>query len=131
MRQWDLDVAGFVIDGLVPIMKPEALDAYARFSPGGIGAQNTYPEKLHNNMPILRIPLYLPLTLFKDTIPEAAQVTKSLLETTKDRFIPLRTVLWKPRDFLAFEKELDRIGTPPRKLVDMSTLLWLARYQQQ
>jgi hypothetical protein len=22
-------------------------------------------------------------------------------------------------------------GTPPRKLVDMSTLLWLARYQQQ
>lgn len=31
----------------------------------------------------------------------------------------------------ALEKELDRIGTPKRKLVDMSTLLWLARHRLQ
>jgi len=127
MKQWDLDVVGFVIDGLTPMMKPEALDAYARFSPGGMGSQHRYPP-LHNGMPTLQIAANLPLTAFGDTIPEAAQMTKDILEKTKDRFVPLRTIIWKPKDFVACEKELDRIGTPPRQLVDMSTLFWLSRY---
>ncbi len=131
MRRWDLSVVGFVIDGLTPMMKPEALDAYARFSPGGIGSSQVRPAWLHKDLPILSITINLPMTIFGDTIPEAAQVTKTLLTTTKERFIPLRSILWKPRDFVALEKELDRIGTPPRKLVDLSTLLWLARYHLQ
>lgn len=131
MRQWDLDVVGFVIDGLLPMMKPEALDAYARFAPGGIGTSQITPAKLHGQMPILQMAINLPMTAFGDTVPQAAQDVKKLFESTKERFIPLRSILWKPRDFVALEKELDRIGTPPRRLVDMSTLLWLARYKLQ
>jgi hypothetical protein len=131
MRQWDLQVVGFVIDGLIPMMKPEALDAYARFAPGGIGTSQITPAKLHGQLPILQIAFNLPMTAFGDTIPEAAQNVKKHFAGTKERFIPIRSILWKPRDFVALEKELDRIGTPKRKLVDMSTLLWLARYQLQ
>jgi hypothetical protein len=71
------------------------------------------------------------MTAFGDTVPEAAQDVKKHFAGTKERFIPLRSILWKPRDFVALEKELDRIGTPKRKLVDMSTLLWLARHRLQ
>lgn len=130
MKQWDLSVVGFVIDGLTPMMKPEILDSYARFAPGGIGTQAAYP-RLHGTMPTLPMSANLPMTAFGDTIPEAAQMTKQLMESTKERFLLMRTIIWKPKDFVALEKELERLGTRPRKLVDTSTLLWLSRYSME
>lgn len=130
MKQWDLSVVGFVIDGLTPMMKTETLNAYARFAPGGIGTQAAYP-RLHEGMPTLPMSGNLPMTAFGNTIPEAAQMAKQLIDSTKDRCLLMRTIIWKPKDFVAVEAELNRLGTRPRMLVDTSTLLWLSRYSME
>ena len=54
-RQWDLSLTGFVIDGYARGLDKAGLDAYARFSPDGIVAQQIGRQGVHGTMPYLRM----------------------------------------------------------------------------
>ena len=53
--RWDLRVTGFVIDGNAPPMSAAVKAAYARFSPGGVVAQNVPRTSLVEGVPFLRM----------------------------------------------------------------------------
>jgi GxGYxYP putative glycoside hydrolase C-terminal domain/GxGYxY sequence motif in domain of unknown function N-terminal len=123
--QWDLNVTGFVIEGNGKFMSDEALAAYAKFSPGGICTQYPPPGAVFQGMPMLKMASDLPP--LGDGMNKAAELIKNQLNNGA-KFATFRCVLWAPSDMVALEKELDRINAPPRKLVDIPTLLWLAKY---
>jgi GxGYxYP putative glycoside hydrolase C-terminal domain/GxGYxY sequence motif in domain of unknown function N-terminal len=131
MKRWGLDVIGFVIDGNTPFMKKDALDAYARVAPGGIGTQVPPPEPVHNGMPMISIPIYVPPNDGNSTMTASAAAVKQILATSTTHFVIIRSILWKPFDFVELEHRLDALGTVPRKLVDLRTLLWLQRYKAE
>jgi GxGYxYP putative glycoside hydrolase C-terminal domain/GxGYxY sequence motif in domain of unknown function N-terminal len=131
MKRWDLDVIGFVLDGNTPFMKPDALDAYARVAPGGIGTQNAPTQPVYHGMPMVHLKLYILPNSGLPSIVNSAKAVKDDLATSPVPFVAIRSVLWKPSEFVELEKQLDILGTVPRKLVDMRTLLWLVRYQAE
>jgi hypothetical protein len=129
-RQWDLDTTGFIIDGHVPFMKADALAAYARFSPAGLGTQLTPPQPIFEGMAMLRIQTYFPpadAPGFMDVSVD--QMTKDFEGVkTFPAFLTFRSVLWNLSEFEELEARVDEAVEVPRMLVDQRTLLWLHQH---
>jgi GxGYxYP putative glycoside hydrolase C-terminal domain/GxGYxY sequence motif in domain of unknown function N-terminal len=120
-KQWDLDTVGFIIDGNCPFMEKEALDAYAKFSPGGLVCQNEPPDPIHNGMPLLKM---------SSIVLGSPDVMVKLFSAGGPHFIAARTVLWTPTNHADAVKQIDATATLPHKLVDLRTLLQLYKYSK-
>lgn len=91
-RRWDLDITGFVIDGTGPQMGTRALDAYSRFSKGGLVAQRCPAFSIHNGMPVMRSDADL-------VSADPAEAARLMVERIHDRncsFHWFRTILKSP-----------------------------------
>ena len=125
-RRWGLSVTGFVIDGNGPAMGPEALDAYASFSPGGIVPQKAEPLSLYKGMPVLRSDFDL-----VDADPKAA--AQVLVNRVHDRNIPfhwLRIILKSPTWYVEMIQEAQRLD-PTIELLDAPSFFELTRRYAQ
>lgn len=121
-RRWDLAVTGFVIDGFARGLSPEALEAYARFSPGGIVAQKIPRQGVHGQMPFLRMATDLP-----DEPAEAARTMHGLVAGPKPRFAVCRSILRTPGWYARVSEELRRVADSEVRVLDLPALLWLVR----
>lgn len=121
-EQWDISITGFVIDGYAPSMSSAELDAYARFSPEGIVAQQIPRQGVHNGMPFLRMK-----TDLQGSPAEAARTLQGFSQGTAPRFVVCRSILQTPTWYARVEQELQRLAGDPVKVVDLYTLLWLVR----
>ena len=125
-RRWGLSVTGFVIDGNGPAMGPEALDAYASFSPGGIVPQKAEPLSLYKGMPVLRSDFDL-----VDADPKAA--AQVLVNRVHDRDIPFhwfRIILKSPTWYVKMIQEAQRLD-PTIELLDAPSFFELTRRYAQ
>ena len=100
-EQWDLTLTGFVIDGYAPGLSPAGLDAYARFSPDGIVAQQISRQGVHGGMPFLRMKSDL-----QGSPAEAARSIQGFSQGTAPRFVVCRSILQSPTWYARVEQEL-------------------------
>lgn len=121
-RQWDLTLTGFVIDGYARGLSPEGLDAYARFSPDGVVAQQIPAQGVHGSMPYLRMAVDLP-----GNPAEAARVMQSLASGLAPRFVVCRSILQSPTWYARVSEHLRERAGATVQVVDLYTLLWLVR----
>jgi len=128
-RQFDLDTVGFVIDGTTPFMKDDALKAYLRFAPAGLGTQAVPPKPVVGDTPLLRVQTYFIPGVVPNFMKDAISKVLAQFKRSQEypRFLTFRSVLWKPSDFVELEKQIDAQSKQPRILVDQRTLLWLSR----
>jgi hypothetical protein len=121
-QQWDITLTGFVIDGYAPGLSPEGLDAYARFSPDGIVAQQVPTQGVHRGMP------YLKMRADIDGSPNAAAHSiLGLASGLTPRFVVVRSILKPPSWYAEVERELGRLAGDSLRVVDLYTLLQLVR----
>lgn len=120
--QWDIPVTGFVIDGFARGLSADGLDAYARFSPGGIVAQKIGQQGVHNGMPYLRMGGDLP----HDPV-EAAKVIEARFGGRRPQFAVYRSILKRPSWYAAVDAEVFRRTRGRAVAVDMNTLMWLLK----
>ena len=120
--QWDISLTGFVIDGFGPGLASAGLDAYARFSPGGIVAQKIGGQGVHQGMPFLRMRGDLP-----SDPREAASMLRNGTSGPTPRFAVFRSILQTPTWYANVERELKSLAGDEVQLVDLYTLLWLVR----
>ncbi|MCS6949508.1 MAG: GxGYxYP family putative glycoside hydrolase [Armatimonadota bacterium] len=124
-RRWDLRVTGFIIDGNARGLDERGLDAYARFSPGGIAAQKIPEQGIHRTMPYLRM---------RDDLPgeggvqltRALEVIGSRLTGQVPQFLLFRTILWTPSYHLGLKRAIEE-RFPGTKVVHVGTLFALLR----
>ena len=121
-RQWDLSLTGFVIDGYARGLDKAGLDAYARFSPDGIVAQQIGRQGVHGTMPYLRM-----ATDLHGSPAEAARAIAGLNKGSPPRFTVCRSILQTPSWYAQVEKELQAMPDERIQVVDLYTLLWLVR----
>ena len=121
-RQWDLSLTGFVIDGYARGLDKAGLDAYARFSPDGIVAQQIGRQGVHGTMPYLRM-----ATDLHGSPAEAARAIARLNHGSPPRFTVCRSILQTPTWYAQVEKELQAMPDERIQVVDLYTLLWLVR----
>jgi len=119
-----LRVTGFIIDGYSPAMKEEVWDAYARFSPGGIGGQKMARQGIYKGMPFIRV---------ADASQSPEEVAAGLAATISPEqrsFFYLRTIL-KTASWHAQVQELLAKAEPCARVVDPHTFFaLLARYER-
>lgn len=126
-RQWDISLTGFVIDGYARGLDKDGLDAYARFSPDGIVAQQIGPQGVHGTMPYLRM-----ATDLQGAPADAARSISQLLSGPPPRFVVCRSILQSPSWYAQVEQELKTLRGDQIQVVDLYTLLWLVReYESQ
>jgi GxGYxYP putative glycoside hydrolase C-terminal domain/GxGYxY sequence motif in domain of unknown function N-terminal len=128
-KQWDLDTVGFIIDGYSGFMKPEGLDAYAKFAPGGIVSQFPPPTAMHEGMPLLQMSTDLDAPITAHVEKSAGLITKFFAKDGP-HFIVGRSILWRPTDHIAVSKQIDKTTDLPHQLVDLRTILQLYKYAQ-
>lgn len=121
-ERWDIAVTGFVIDGYARGMAPETLDAYARFSPGGMVAQKVPRQGVHGGMPYVRMGTDLP-----GDPAEAARSLRSLVTGPVPRFAVARSILQTPSWYARVSDELHALAGDAVQVVDLPALLWLVR----
>jgi hypothetical protein len=121
-KQWDITLTGFVIDGYARGLSREGLDAYARFSPDGIVAQQIERQGVHQGMPFLRM-----RTDLDGSPAEAARAIQGLCVGATPRFVVCRSILKTPSWYAGVEHELNRLAGDRIQVVDLYTLLWLVR----
>jgi hypothetical protein len=121
-ERWDLTLTGFVIDGFARGLAPEALAAYARFSPDGLVAQKVPAQGVHGVMPYLRMATDLP-----GQATEAARCIQSLAAGARPRFAVCRSILQSPSWYARVSTELKALAGDTIQVVDLYTLLWLVR----
>ncbi len=121
-QQWDLSLTGFVIDGYARGLDKAGLDAYARFSPDGLVAQQIGRQGLHGTMPYLKM-----ATDLHGSPAEAARAIARLNHGSPPRFTVCRSILQTPTWYAQVEKELQALPGDPIQVVDLYTLLWLVR----
>lgn len=121
-RQWNLSLTGFVIDGYARGLDSAGLDAYARFSPDGIVAQQIGRQGVHGTMPYLRM-----ATDLRGSPAEAARAISQLNRGAPPRFTVCRSILQTPTWYAQVEKELQAMPDACLQVVDLYTLLWLVR----
>ncbi|MBN2326665.1 MAG: hypothetical protein JXR73_05875 [Candidatus Omnitrophica bacterium] len=119
-QQWDISLTGFVIDGNGPGLAEEGLDAYARFSPGGIIPQKIPPQGVHKGMPFLRMGGDLP-----GSAKDAARMIAGRLRQPAPQFTVFRSILKTPSWYAEVSRELDQITGDSVRLVDLYTLMQL------
>lgn len=120
--QWDLSLVGFIIEGNGPELRPEGYDAYARFSPDGIVAQKVPQIGMHNGMPMLRMKTDLP-----DSERNAAQTLLATFDDKDLQFVVARSILKAPSWYRRVGQELDRLNPPEYEIVDLYTMMLLAK----
>lgn len=128
-RKWDLNVIGMVNTCGLPFMGDEALAAAARFAPGGMVSPIPPPAPLPQGMPLAVRALVLPSVGTEANSRLSAGWILGQFQAGGPRLLVFQSIMWHPIHYRLLEEELDRLGSPPRKLVDLPTLLWLARYQ--
>jgi len=122
MKQWDLGIVGFVIDGNAPPMNLQTMESYARFSPNGVVAQKV-PYLSHvSGVPFLR----MGSDLDRHQIPEGITRVNSIVPKEGLHFAIFRTILWNPSDHREFFKALKK-ERPDIEIVDPYTLFLLAK----
>ncbi len=121
-QRWDLSLTGFVIDGYAHGLDDAGLDAYARFSPDGIVAQQIGRQGVHGTMPYLKM-----ATDLHGSPTEAARVIAQISHGPLPRFTVCRSILQTPSWYAQVEKELQVMGGDQVQVVDLYTLLWLVR----
>lgn len=124
-QRWDLRVTGFIIDGNARGLDERGLDAYARFSPGGIAAQKIPEQGLHRTMPYLRMRDDLP-GVGGVQLPRALEVVGSRLGGPLPQFLLFRTILWTPSHHLELKRAIEE-RFPGTRVVDAGTLFALVR----
>lgn len=116
-KQWDIRLTGFVIDGFACAMSPDALAAYARFSPSGFAAQKLPARQ--GLVPGTRTPY---LTMSSD-MPSGGETDKALARIEErlatdtgegPHFHLFRTILWTPTQHKAL---FDRVNVLPNVVV--------------
>ena len=120
--QWDISLTGFVIDGYAPGLSLAGLDAYARFSPDGIVAQQIPRQGVHSRMPFLRMK-----TDLEGSPAAVARTIQGFSQGTGPRFVVCRSILQTPTWYAQIEQELAKLSGDQVKVVDLYTLLWLVR----
>lgn len=124
-RQWDITLTGFVIDGYARGLGTEGLDAYARFSPDGIVAQQIGRQGVHQGMPYLRMAIDLP-----GAPADAARTIRQLSTGLAPRFLVCRSILQTPAWYAQVEQELKKSAGDDIRVVDLYSLLWMLREYQ-
>ena len=124
-RQWDISVTGFIIDGDAPAMGPEALAAYREVSPGGIVGQKVPRLGLDGDMPVMA----MNMDIGGDPSGAAAAVRSIFLPLHEPQFGVARAIIQRPTWFkkVADALEAGAEGAPPIRVLDLPTLLALAR----
>ena len=122
-QQWDLSATGFLIDGEAPPMTEESWDAYARFSPGGVGVQKSkVPRGVHHGMPYIRINRDL-----QHELEHQVETLLSHVDKEELKLIYHRSVLRPPSQYVALDQALQGEAPGKFRLVDLPTLLWLVK----
>lgn len=130
-RRWDIDVIGMVNTCGLPFMADEAVAACARFAPGGMVSPIPPPAPAPHGMPVALRTVILPSVGSEANSRLAAGWVIGNSPATGPGFLVFHSILWRPVHYRLLEEEIDRLGGPPRKLVDLRTLLWLARYARE
>lgn len=119
MHRFDLDVVGFIIDGHTEIMRPDAMDAYARFSPGGfVFHRHPSGKGAHNGVPFTRMAADLP----KDAQEAARLIVEEFREDPEQQLKLFRSVIMTPAWYVEVHDEIRRLD-PDVVQVDYPTLL--------
>ena len=123
---WDLDVAGFVIDGKAPQMNDAGWDAYRTFAPAGIVVQGKdKPFGVHRDVPYV---VMGPTMLQVNDPAHVARALASYFQPDGYSFTVMRTILVQaPTLYKQVEEILNAKTDKPSRMVDMATLLWLIR----
>ncbi|MES2461260.1 MAG: GxGYxYP domain-containing protein [Armatimonadota bacterium] len=139
-RQWDISMTGFVIDGFAPPMSPDALAAYARFSPDGFAAQKL---PIHGTMTDWRrlpssqgiVPgSETPFLTMSSDMPNGHETAEAITRIQKrlaadtgigPHFHLFRTILWTPSQHKALFERVNAL--PNVVVVDPYTLTRLLR----
>jgi hypothetical protein len=91
-EQFDLSITGFVIDGHAPAMGDRGMNAYLRFSPGGIVGQKMPPQGVfQGEMPFIRM-----ATDLTRGPEEEGERLAAMAGINRPKFLPVRTILWSP-----------------------------------
>lgn len=123
-ERWDLSVTGFVIDGSSRGMGPRAWDAYARFSPGGIGGQKMPPQGVHKGMPYIRV------GHTSGSARAAAEQFAAMISPERRSFYYIRTILKTADWHKELAEELAALQ-PAARIVDPHTFFaLLERYEE-
>jgi hypothetical protein len=103
-KRFDYSITGFVINGFHPKMTVETQEAYARFSPDGVGAQWGFTNSLVNGTPFLRhsADVYPDMPGLEKT---TEQIGKFLLPW-RPQFLIFRMILQKPSTLKAVRDRL-------------------------
>jgi hypothetical protein len=105
-------------------MGPRAWDAYARFSPGGIGGQKMPPQGVHEGMPYIRV------GHTSGSARAAAEQFAAMISPERRSFYYIRTILKTADWHQALYEELRGLQ-PAARVVDPHTFFAvLERYEQ-
>ncbi len=117
--QWDIAVTGFIIDGNAPALNLNDLEAYARFSPGGIVGQKVPNMTLSKGMPILTM-----ATDLSGTVAQAStQIQNLFTPFASTQFAVARAILQAPSWYKAIADDLSQSGIVVLDLVALMRLL--------
>jgi len=128
-HKYDLDIAGFVIDGYAPGMGEKGLKAYAQFSPKGLIGHIHVPQmEATDGMYTIRMrhdlygpPLEAGKELSDHFVPER--------KPGKPHFMPIRTILQTPSWHKAIMEETIRLsGAENVEFVDIYTFFLLMEH---
>jgi hypothetical protein len=123
--RWDIRITGFIIDGNARGLDEQGLDAYARFSAGGIAAQKIPERGIHSGMPYLRMRDDLP-GVGGLQMPHALNIVGSRLTGEKPQFLLFRTILWTPSHHLELKRAIEQ-NYPGTRVVHTGTLFALLK----
>jgi len=123
--RWDIRVTGFIIDGNARGLDERGLDAYARFSLGGIAAQKIPERGMHRGLPYLRMRDDLP-GVGGLQMPRALNIVGSRLTGKKPQFLLFRTILWTPSHHLELKRAIEQ-KYPGARVVHTGTLFALLK----
>jgi len=123
--RWDIRITGFIIDGNARGLDEQGLDAYARFSAGGIAAQKIPERGIHSGMPYLRMGDDLP-GVGGLQMPHALNIVGSRLTGEKPQFLLFRTILWTPSHHLELKRAIEQ-NYPGTRVVHTGTLFALLK----
>ncbi len=103
-QKFDYSITGFIINGLHGNMPVEAQEAYAKFSPDGVGMQLGFKKNLVKGTPFLRhvADIYPDMPSLEKTVPQMAR----FLKPHKPQFLIYRMILQKPSTLLAVRDKL-------------------------
>ena len=126
-NQFDLDITGFVIEGLSMNLQLIDFQAYSEFSPGGMITQHNHGQNVYNGMPYLQ--MFTHYVNQSESSESAATAVANAIGSLPD-FIAVRTILKNPtwqKDFETKTKNKNSNAV----FVDPYTFMMLLKIQEQ